>query len=70
MYIVMFSEAPLPPFELADSVSALCERTLHVCDSLGGTPFVLLAITILCIAISCVVWKMNSLIYLKIFAVS
>jgi hypothetical protein len=52
-------------FELADSDSALREGNLYVCVSLGGTPFVLLAITVLCIAISCVLWKTHSLIYLN-----
>jgi len=46
-----------------------CVKEHCMCVSLGGTPYVLFVITVLCIAISCVLWKMYSLIYLKIFAV-
>jgi len=70
MCIVLFSEAPLPQYLnwLTVTGSALCEKhCMYV--SLGGTPFVFLVITVLCIAISFVLWKMHSLIYLKIFAV-
>jgi len=66
--IVMFSEAPLP--QHLNWLTVLhCVKEHCMCVSLGGTPFVLLVITVLCIAIRCVPWKMYSLIYLKIFAV-
>ena len=70
MYIVMFSEAPLPQYLNWLTVVRHCVKEICMCVSLGGTPFVLLVIMVLCIVISCVLWKMHSLAYLKIFAVS
>ena len=70
MYIVMFSEAPLPQFMNWLTVVLHCVKEICMHVSLVGTPFVLLVIMVLCIAISCVLRKMHSLIYLKIFAVS
>jgi hypothetical protein len=69
-YIVMFSEAPSPQYLNWLIVVQHCVKDICMCVSLGGTPFVLLVIMVLCIAISYVLWKMNSLAYLKIFAVS
>ena len=70
MYIVMFSEALL--LQCLDWLTVVlhCVKEHCTCVSLGGTAFVLFVIMVLCIAISCVLWKMHSLIYLKIFAVS
>ena len=51
------------------SESVLLEGILVMCVSLGGTPFVFLVITVLCIATSCVLRKRHSLIHLKIFVV-
>jgi len=71
MHVIMCSEAPLPQYLNCWTVSrsALLEGILVVCVSLGGTPFVFLVITVLCIATSCVLQKVLSLIHLKIFAV-
>jgi len=69
MCTVMFSEALLPQYLHWLTVVLHCVKEVCMCVSLGGTPFVLLVIMVLCIAISCVLWKMHSLIYLKIFAV-
>ena len=70
MYVVMFSEAPLPQYVNWMTVVLHCVKEKCMCVSLGGTPVVLLVITVLCTAISCVLWKMHSLIYLKIFVIS
>ena len=70
MYIVMFSEAPLLHFMNWLTVVLHCVEEICMHVSLGGTPFMLLVITVLCIAISYVLRKVHSLIYLKIFAVS
>jgi len=70
MYVVMFSEAPLPEYLNWLTVILHCMKEICMCVSLGGTPFVLLVITVLFIAISCVLWKIHSLAYLKAFAVS
>ena len=71
MYVSISSEAPLPQYLNCRTVSrsALLEGILVMCISLGGTPFVFLVITVLCIATSCVLQKVHSLTYLKIFAV-
>jgi hypothetical protein len=69
IYIVMFSEAQLPQYLNWLTVVLHCVKEHCMYNSLGGTAFVLLVIMVLCIAISCVLWKMHSLIYLKIFAV-
>ena len=70
MYIVIFSEAPLRQYLNWLTVVRHCVKEICMCVLLVVTPFVLLVITVLCIAISCVLWKMNSLAYLKSFAVS
>jgi len=69
MYVIMSSEAPSPQYLNCRTVSrsALLEGIL--CVSLGGTAFVFLVITVLCIATSCVLQKVHSPIHLKIFAV-
>jgi len=71
MCVIVSSEAPLPQYFNCWKVSrsALREGILVVFVSLGGTPFVFLVITVLCIATSCVLRIMHSLIHLKIFAV-
>ena len=63
MYVVSYV-APLPQYLncWTNSGSALLEGI-----PLGGTPFVFLVITVLCIAISCVLRNLHSLIHLKIF---
>jgi len=70
MYVIMFSEAPLPQHLNYLSLVLQCVKGFYMCVSLGGTPFVIFVITVLCIAISCVLWKMHSLKHLKIFVVS
>ena len=49
--------------------TALLEEIVGMCVSLGGTSFVFLVITILCIATCSVLQKVHSLTRLKIFAV-
>jgi len=67
MCFVVSSEAPLPQYFNCRTVSrsALREGILVVFVSLGGTPFVFLVITVLCIATSCVLRIMHSHIHLK-----
>ena len=60
---VMFSEAPIPQYLNWLTVVLHCVNGFCMCVSLGGTPFVLLVIMVLCIVISFVLWKMHSLIY-------
>jgi len=71
MCVVVSSEAPLPQYLNCRTVSRSVPREgiLVVCVSLGGTPFVFLVITVLCIATSCVLRIMHSLLQLKIFSV-
>jgi hypothetical protein len=53
MYVIMFSEVPLPQYLTCLTVVLQCLKEFYVCVWLGGTPFVLFVITVLCIAISC-----------------
>ena len=67
----MSSEASLPQCLNCQSFSGtiLLEEILVMCVLLGGTPFVFLVITVLCIATRCVLQKSHSLTHLNIFAV-
>jgi len=66
MYVISY-EAPLPQYLNCWTVSgsALLEG-----NPIGGTPFVFLVITVLCIAISCVLQNLHSLTHIRIFALS
>jgi len=65
MYVFISSEATLPKYLNCRplSRSVLLEGILVLCVSQGGTPFVFLVITVLCIATSCVLRKVHSLTY-------
>ena len=67
----MSSEVSLPQYLNCQTVSrsTQLEGILVVCVSLGGTPFVFLVITVLCIATSCVLQKVYSRILLSAMCV-